>query len=243
MRKCVDDKCFIEARQVRKIINEKRSRWAKGGDGTTYPIPLDEPYQKGYEGTYKIRDDFARSKWGETMALALAEVNVVARHSNPEFKFIPTKKQKKRGAETMDCRPPLRCLTQRKWESLHPLVARWFYREEKIEFYFGSPITSVRYLFNPLRHTLTFSVKPYMVTHRLGVDYVAARRQGELSEKINRDLLWVKYGRYFDGGYSHYVGGHYKHIELEKVNRREYREARDEYCKNFDPRFDRESAV
>lgn len=180
---------------IRALFTEYNSLgWPRHGI-KGFPVPLEQPYQKGYIGTYVIKPMYERSWMGENLKKALALVNVKEIHKNEDFTFRPSRKQRKRGYLSCQQLPVLKKLTDEQLAELPTCLSKYFIKTAPTLFYYFGMHRFERGWTLDSKY-IELHVEPNMVTHRIEVDNERESRVGRLREKIFRDILFVKQQHY-----------------------------------------------
>ncbi|MBE8724144.1 hypothetical protein [Flavobacterium hungaricum] len=131
-------------------------------------IPLEEPYQKGWQRNFKLREDVARSSEGEFYNTLLEKINTWQFSSEKTFKKKKSKRRKNASSEQIQ---RLKEFTEGEWSSpkleLSDREKVHFSRQERWSKTFQR--YRIHYVFNESwRYVL--HVKPYMITHQKMLD-------------------------------------------------------------------------
>jgi hypothetical protein len=142
------------------------------------PVPLEQPYQRGWKRFFVLRDDIRRSPRAEFYGALLVKINTVEYHHDKSFKR--RKRRKKRYVFSVK-KQSLREFDLYQWN--HPKLK--LNEQEKdcftrVETYsIKTRRTDVKYVFNePWRYVL--KVAPHIVTHKMALDI-----------DIERELAWI----------------------------------------------------
>lgn len=131
-------------------------------------ILLDEPYQKGWQRHFKLRDDVVRSSEAEFYKTLLEKINTWQFSSDKTFKKRKSKKRKNASSVQIQ---RLKEFTESEWNSpkleLSEREKVHFTKQERWSKVFER--YRIHYVFNePWRYVL--QVKPYMITHKRMLD-------------------------------------------------------------------------
>lgn len=149
--------------QLRK---REKELWKKRNDLPL--IPLENPYQKGWQRCFVLREDVARSSEAEFYRTLLEKINTWQFSSEKSFK---RKKKRKRRNVYIEKIQTVKEFSEWEWKSPKLELTE----KEKVHFYKRERWCSnfkrykIHYVFNePWRYVLR--VSPYMITHTKMVD-------------------------------------------------------------------------
>ncbi|MBW1655888.1 hypothetical protein [Flavobacterium quisquiliarum] len=150
-------------------------------------VPLQVPYQKGWQRNFKLRDDVARSAEAEFYKELLTKINTWQFSSEKSFK-----RKKKRKSRHVYVEKIQTVKEFSEWEWKSPKLE--LTEKEKVHFYKRERWCSnfkrykVHYVFNePWRYVLR--VSPYMITHTRMVDsYLESEIQVVENYIVNQNL-------------------------------------------------------
>lgn len=150
-------------------------------------VPLEEPYQRGWKRTFKLREDVAGSKQADFYQDLLKKINTVDYSHNKGF----TKKKRRKGKKIYEVRPQyLREFYT--WEWVHSKCkltdAEKAYFSIKEYWCNQQKMVILKYVFTePWRYVL--QVRPNMVTHTKMVDEVLESAIQQLENQIEKKHL------------------------------------------------------
>lgn len=141
-------------------------------------VELDEPYQRGWDAHYEVRDDLARSKFAYELQeiLDLCGRSVWSRRKDFKRKDYVTNKW------VVD-KPYFRDITELEYMRLSPSAQKYFHRYEDWRYFHHRAYTCV---IEPWKFVVVKT--KHIVTHYREHDELLYQREAEL-----RDLLYVKY--------------------------------------------------
>lgn len=149
-------------KQVIQIIKKRDQYWKQRSDLPW--VPLEEPYQSGWERHFVLREDIKRSAMADFYQELLKNINTIQFNPDKSFKV---KRKRKQGKATVERKQFLREFPEWQWNndkyhSLSDLEKAHFHLYEKWDN--KSRILKMVYRFNePWRYVL--KVVPNMVTH------------------------------------------------------------------------------
>ena len=193
-------------------------------------VALATPYQKGWERSFVLRDDIARSKEALFYKILLEKINTMQYSSEKSFKRRKKRKRKHVYVEKLQV---VKEFSESEWRS--PKLA--LTAKEKVHFYKRERWCSnckrykIHYVFNePWRYVLR--VKPNMVTHTKMVDAVLESEMDKLDNYLTRNFLRYTMIKLLDGEikYSRWR----KYSDLNNPNPLDYKQIHtvmDEYYK------------
>lgn len=159
-------------------------------------VPLKEPYQRGWERYFVLREDVARSKDALFYKTILEKINTTQYSSEKTFK----KKKKRRKGVYVDRNQFLKEFSESEWNSPKLVLDD----KEKIHFYKRERWCSnfkrykIHYVFNESwRYVLR--VRPNMITHTKMVDEVLEQEIDQLENYITSNFLRCKIAKLVRG--------------------------------------------
>ncbi|MBS1622551.1 MAG: hypothetical protein JSS76_13375 [Bacteroidetes bacterium] len=188
------DKHDLEQKEIRRLRKRDRELWDAIRDQPY--VELKEPFQRGWEVYYKLRDDISRRRDAEKiqdlLQLAFQECRVV--RSVQHIKNV-RKGEKGYYATDWDGRrryvsygPDPIHIDQKQYDQLEDHLKVWYHPENRREYAHYSQ----RYRIILPEYWLVMKVRPHIVTHMQVID-------GELyseSNCITRRLERIAYSRY-----------------------------------------------
>jgi hypothetical protein len=141
---------------------------------------LDEPYQKGWEAHWVLRDDAARREDADGLQALLDRVNTTIYSDNKEFKTWDRGRR-----QYVYQKPDLRYVPEREIKTWYSWARGWFKHapsEDKYHWWYNDVQRYFRY--NIPDYYLVMKVEKSWVTHYKVMDNVLEQEYNELSDKI-----------------------------------------------------------
>lgn len=166
---------------------EKRKRKLWKLERELPPVPLEQPYQKGWVRYFVLRDDVKRSPQAEFFTQFLTKINTEVYSNNKKFYFKRKGKttkvkytydQKLKSFYESDWKRSTNPLTDKEKEYFRPSLV---WNQENNETYLKYAFTE------PWRYVLR--VRPYYVTHRKGLDPNLESETREIENYLDRKHL------------------------------------------------------
>lgn len=172
-------------------------------------IPVDKPYQDGWNLNIELRDDVKRRSDAYMLQQALSSVARSGSTKNPKVvskirqlkklsdvqtMMTPTKGREWVGYNKLGSPPTLNGLSVREWENIDPKLHHLFYKWTDLGGvrWGGKPID--KYSLELPHYYLVVKVRPAIVTHTRRIDPKTEKRIAEIKNKM--DGQWgLFYGR------------------------------------------------
>lgn len=194
----VEDYCPIKtARQKKRLLKKDRGKQLIQLDKRRQDlavkrynlplVPLEMPYQKGFERRFVLRDDVARSRHALFYQNLLDKINTVQYHHDKHFS---TSKKKRRKRIQVSRLQTLKEYDEQEWRSKHNKLTE----AERLLFYpretycVARKRKEIRYVFaEHWRYRL--QVRPFMITHRKMIDEALEQEIQEIDNYIEKRNL------------------------------------------------------
>lgn len=182
------------------------------------PVPLEKPIQRGFKKSFKVRDDFSRSRWGNDLNRIIGEINSTIYCRDPSFKM-----KKRHNNQKEDVPHKLGYISPHRWEKLDwpAHFKKWFVYRDKHTYQtsYGNVIFIKGYFFKHPHYFDTF-VEPHFLTHSQPVNPKLESEEAEIKAFMEHNLGWERL--------NHLKGHRLSRWDIadnEKQERKEYREA------------------
>lgn len=226
MRTNAREKHKVKEKLSRAQIQKRNELWKISRDEGRISIPI-KPYQDGFLLSYKVRDDYSRSRFGDNLRKALDLVNISQVSQTKDWYGVERQLRQKKGFKPTIKRLQTRILNENKLYELPQEIRKFFIRVKSVTIPFiGGGTKEINYYTLDHRY-LELVAKPRIITHRQELDGNAESKYQRHENHVKTHNIEAEYNHYYDGYYGcrcEYCMGLIKQRKLKNLTKKELME-------------------